>query len=455
MQGFRFVAAAVALAITGSMVNAATLRDAWVEQEVYNYNHPFASQLPGELSTKMSKMAVGPFAFYRGTAHIYYRDMTTLPGSAYLNTATSKTWLVGDMHLQNLGAFRDANSNYVFGVTDFDESYWGPWTWDIRRMAVSIILAAKENGLSSTDQGTLVNDFLDAYFNKINDFKGTNDELSYQLTSSNTSGAVKDTIQKSAGDSRSGLLSKYTTVGSDGKRVFINTSDLQPVLSSTYSGIQGAMTGYINSIASSKRYASSYYTIKDVRQKLGSGIGSLGRYRYLLLLEGPTSSTSDDVILTMKQETASTVSIANPGAMPASVYGSNEGGRAAKSMKAGLTNTDVLVGYTSLSAMNFLLREKAPYDEDFDYTVLNTYAKFSEAAAYMGKALATVHCVSDQDYDATLITYSMDKQIDDVTANAKSAFKSETVNFAVDYAVQVQNDWNSFVKAYNAGKPLY
>jgi uncharacterized protein (DUF2252 family) len=105
----------------------------------------------------------------------------------------------------------------VFGVTDFDESYWGPWTWDIRRMAVSIILAAKENGLSSTDQGTLVNDFLDAYFNKINDFKGTNDELSYQLTSSNT------------------------------------------------------------------------------------------------------SSTSDDVILTMKQETASTVPIANPGAMPATV----------------------------------------------------------------------------------------------------------------------------------------
>jgi uncharacterized protein (DUF2252 family) len=49
----------------------------------------------------------------------------------------------------------------------------------------------------------------------------------------------------------------------------------------------------------------------------------------------------------------------------------------------------------------------------------------------------------------------MDKQIDDVTANAKSAFKSETVNFAVDYAAQVQNDWNSFVKAYNAGKPLY
>jgi uncharacterized protein (DUF2252 family) len=68
MQGFRFVAAAVALAIAGNMVNAATLRDAWVEQKVYNYNHAFASQLPGELNTKMSKMAVSPFALYRGTA---------------------------------------------------------------------------------------------------------------------------------------------------------------------------------------------------------------------------------------------------------------------------------------------------------------------------------------------------------------------------------------------------
>jgi uncharacterized protein (DUF2252 family) len=454
MKGIRFTAVAV-LSLCCNLANAASVRDNWVVQEVYSYNHPFATQLPGELATKMSKMAASPFSFYRGTAHVYYRDTATLPASAYLNTATSKTWLVGDIHLQNMGAFRDANSNYVFGVTDFDENYWGPWTWDIRRMAVSIMLAAKENGLSSTDQQQLTRDFLDAYFNKINDFRGTSDELSYRLTSGNTGGVVKDTVEKSEGDTRSSLLSKYTAIGSDGKRTFITTSDLQPVLSSTYSGIQGAMTAYINSISSSKRYASSYYTIKDIRLKLGSGIGSLGRYRYLLLVEGPSSSTGDDVILTMKQETASAVSIANPGAMPASVYGYNEGGRAAKGMKAGLTNTDVLVGYTAMSGMNFLLREKAPYDEDFDYTLLTTYAKFSEAVGYMGKALATVHSVSDQDYDATLISYSMDKQIDDVTANAKTAFKTETVNFATDYALQVQYDWQSFVNAYNAGTPLY
>ena len=60
-----------------SLVEAGTPRSTWVENEIYQYNHPFASQLPQELATKMQKMTASPFAFYRGTAHIFYRDMQT------------------------------------------------------------------------------------------------------------------------------------------------------------------------------------------------------------------------------------------------------------------------------------------------------------------------------------------------------------------------------------------
>ncbi len=434
---------------------AASSRDAWVVNQLYSYNHPLAAQLPSELATKMSKMAVSPFAFYRGTAHLFYQDMLSRPASAYLNTATRSTWLVGDMHLQNLGGFRDSAGNTVFGVTDFDESFWGPWTWDIRRMAASIILAAREQGLSSTDQQAAVMAFLDAYFNKMNDFKGTSDELGYRLTTSNTSGVVKDILDKSVADTRSSFLAKYTSVNASGVRQFLTSADLQTVPAATVSAIKTATSAYINTIASSKRYANSYYTVKDVRLKLGSGVGSLGRYRYYLLLEGPSSSQSDDVILMMKQEGPSAVAIANPGGMPATVYASHEGARAAKSMKAGLANTDVLVGYASMNGLPFLMREKSPYDEDFDVTLLTTAGKFSTAADYMGKALATVHAISDKDYDPTLISYSLDKEIDDVTANAKTAFKTETMNFALDYANQVQLDWQSFVNAYNSGTTLY
>lgn len=434
---------------------AATPRSTWVENEIYQYNHPFASQLPQELATKMQKMTASSFAFYRGTAHIFYRDMQTLPGSGFVNSSTSAIYLEGDMHMQNLGGMRDSNDNNVFDTTDFDEGYLGPYVWDLRRMAVSILLAAKENGLSSSDAQDIVRNFLDAYLNKMSDFKGTNDELSYRLQQSNTNGVVKDLIQQAAGKSRSSLLNKYTLLNSISNRVFQTTSELQPVSSSTYSDIAGAMSSYIASIPSSKRYSNSYYTLKDIRLKLGSGTGSLGKYRYYFLIEGPSSATDDDRILEMKQETSSAVAIAAPGLLPSSVYGNHEGARVTIATKAMLSNTDPLVGYTTVSSIPFMLHEKSPYQVDFDYTLLTTKSKFMDAMGYAGKVVAKNHAISDQDYDASIVSESVDKQVTDITSPNKAVFKDEIVNFALDYATQVEYDYTSFVNAYNSGVTLY
>ncbi len=442
---------------------AATRRSSWVENEIYQYNHPFASQLPQELATKMQKMTVSPFAFYRGTTHIFYRDMQTLPSSKFVNSSTSAIWLEGDMHMQNLGGMKDSNGNNVFDTNDFDEGYLGSYVWDLRRMAVSILLAAKQNGLSSSDAQDVVRNFLDTYLNKMSDFKGTNDELSYRLESSNTSGVVKDLIQTSAGKSRSSFLNKYTQINSSGNRVFQTTSELQAVSSSTYSAIRTAMSSYINSIPSSKRYSNSYYTLKDIRLKLGSGIGSLGKYRYFLLIEGSSSANDDDVILEMKQETSSAVAIAQgtplgsiavPSLLPSSVYGNHEGARVTIATKAMLANTDVLVGYTTVNGIPFMLHEKSPHSEDFDYTLLTTKSKFLDAMGYAGKIVAKNHAISDQDYDASIVPYSVDKEVTDVVNN-KSAFKDEIVSFAINYATQVEYDYASFVDAYNRQVPLY
>lgn len=430
-----------------------TARSSWVVSNIHDYNHPFAAQLPQELSTKMQKMAAGPFAFYRGTAHLFYEDMKTWNASAYTSYASSTTWLDGDMHLANLGAFRDANGNTVYDTTDFDEGYWGPYVWDLRRMAASIVLAARENGLSAADQEQLVRDFLDSYLNKVGDFRGTNDELSYRLTSSNTSGEVKNLIQKSAGQTRADLLAKYTTTAGGG-RVFQTTSELVAVTTQTYSLVQSAVAGYVATLPVSKRYSSGFYSVKDVRLKLGSGVGSLGRYRYYVLVEGPGSAGSDDVILQVKQESPSVVGIAAPGQLPSYAYEGHEGERAARSMKAGLSNTDVLTGWATISGAPYLVREKSPYEADLDYTKLTSYGSFSTAVQYMGKVVAKNHAMADKDYDATLNPYSIDKEIDDAVTS-KSGLKTEVVNFATRYADQVQLDWQAFVNARNAGTPLY
>ncbi len=438
-----------------SPIQAATLRSSWVENEIYQYNHPFASQLPQELAIKMQKMKARPFAFYRGTDHIFYRDMQTLPSSGFVNSSTSAIWLEGDMHLQNLGGLRDSNDNNVFETTDFDEGYLGPYVWDLRRMAVSILLAAKENGLSSSDTQDIVRNFLDTYLNKMSDFKGTNNELSYRLESGNTNGMVKDLIQKTSNKNRSSLLSKYTQLNNIKNRVFQTTSKLQPVSSSTYSDIAGAMSSYIASIPSSKRYNNSYYALKDIRLKLGSGIGSLGKYRYYLLIEGPSSGTDDDRILEMKQEGSSTVAMVLPGLLPTSVYGNQEGARVAIATKAMLFNTNPLVGYTTVNGIPFMVHEKSPYQVDFNYTLLTTKLKFMDAMGYAGKAVAKNHAISDKDYDAAIIPVSVDKEVTDIVSGNKAVFKDEIVNFAVDYATQVEYDYTSFVNAYNQGVILY
>jgi uncharacterized protein (DUF2252 family) len=357
--------------------------------------------------------------------------------------------------MQNLGGMRDSNDNNVFDTTDFDEGYLGPYVWDLRRMAVSILLAAKENGFSSSDGQDIVKNFLDAYLNKMKDFKGTNDELSYRLQESNTNGVVKDLIQKAAGKSRSSLLNKYTLLNSSGDRLFQTTSELQPVSNSTYSNIATAISSYIASIPSSKRYSNSYYALKDIRLKLGSGIGSLGKYRYYLLIEGPSPATNDDRILEMKQQSTSAVAIASPGLLPSSVYHHHQGTRVTIATKAMLADTDPLVGYATVSDIPFMVHEKSPYEVDFDYTLLTTKSKFMDAMAYAGKVVAKNHAISDKDYDAAIVPVSVDKEVTDITSGNQSGFKDEIVNFALDYATQVEYDYGSFKDAYNRGVTLY
>lgn len=447
----------LALLALATGAEAATSRQSWLVQKIYAYNHPFAANLPGELAIKMDKMAQGAFYFYRGTAHLFYTDMANTavwPTSYFSNYLTDGAWLEGDMHMQNLGGFRDANGNAVFDTNDFDEAYWGPYVWDIRRMAVAIVLAAKENGIASSDRQSLVKNFVDAYLTQIAAFKGNDNEKTWRLTTANTNGVVKDAIQAADAKTRSNLLAKYTAVTS-GVRQFVASSTLQLVNSATLSALNAAMPGYIGSIASSKRYANSFYTLKGAALRLGAGTGSLGRYRYYLLIEGPSTATSDDVILEMKQESDSAAALAAPGAMPASAYGYHNGVRVAMSHKALLNNADVLVGSTTMNGMAFYLHERSPYQEDFDYTLLTTYTKFNDAVKYMGQAVAKNHALADKDYDSTLIASSMDKEITDVIGANGSAFKTEILNFALGYTAQVEQDYADFVAAKNGGATLY
>jgi uncharacterized protein (DUF2252 family) len=445
----------VVCALVGGVApaSAATARPSWVVTQIHDWNHPWAATAPGELDTKLAKMALDPFTFYRGTAHLFMRDMATLPASAYTTAQTGDTWIGSDAHLGNFDASRDSGGKAVFKTADDDEGYLGQYVWDLRRLATSLVLVGRQNGIADADIRTAIRDAVGAYADKMSDFKGSNAESSFQLTKGNTTGVVDDTIAAADGKSRSSLLSKYTQL-SGSQRVFQTNAQLATVPAATRSDLVSSMSAYVSSIASSKRYASSFYAVKDVRQKLGSGVGSLGKLRYYVLVEGGSSSTSDDVILEFKQESASAVAQIVPGNLPASAYGSHEGQRVARSAKAHLLNADVLIGWTTVSGRPFYVHEKSPYQEDFDTVALTSGGKLDTAAVYLGQALASAHALADQDYDASVVSYSIDKQVADAITS-KSGLKDEIADFAFAYADQVVLDWQAFVDAYEAGTPLY
>src|SRR5437660_10250121 len=93
-------------------------------------------------------MSLSPFAFLRGSAVVMASDLAKTPISGI------KVQICGDAHLSNFGAFATPERNLAFDVNDFDETLPGPWEWDIKRLAASIVVAGRGNGFSDADCST-------------------------------------------------------------------------------------------------------------------------------------------------------------------------------------------------------------------------------------------------------------------------------------------------------------
>ncbi|NEE12418.1 DUF2252 domain-containing protein, partial [Streptomyces sp. SID7499] len=104
---------------------------------------------PAAFRVKFRKMAGSAFAFYRGTACLFYDDLEReRHGGPFLDERTGRVWIHGDLHAENFGTYMDANGRLVFNVNDFDEAYVGPFTWDLKRFAASVALIGYAKALA-------------------------------------------------------------------------------------------------------------------------------------------------------------------------------------------------------------------------------------------------------------------------------------------------------------------
>lgn len=123
---------------------------------------------PAAFRVKFRKMAASAFAFYRGSACLFYQDLRgSAEGGPYLDERTGRVWVHGDLHAENFGTYMDANGRLVFNVNDFDEAYVGPFTWDLQRFAASLALLGHAKALSDAQITELVEIYAAAYRERI------------------------------------------------------------------------------------------------------------------------------------------------------------------------------------------------------------------------------------------------------------------------------------------------
>src|SRR5207247_457524 len=124
------------------------------------------TRVPELVPIRYGRMLVSPFTFYRGAAKIMAHDLAATPDSGI------RVQLCGDAHLSNFGVYNAPDRRLVFDINDFDETLPGPWEWDVKRLAASMLIAARDNGFGVKDQDRIVLDTVGAYRTAMREFAG-------------------------------------------------------------------------------------------------------------------------------------------------------------------------------------------------------------------------------------------------------------------------------------------
>src|SRR3954469_16099809 len=151
---------------------------------------------PAAFRRKFRKMAASPFAFYRGSASLFYADQAgAYRDDRFLDERTSRVWIHGDLHAENFGTYMNSSGVLVFNVNDFDEAYVGPFIWDLKRFAASVALMGYAKALSDEAIGALVSDFGSAYLAELGGIAHGGDDAIGSLTLDTTGGVLHRVLQ--------------------------------------------------------------------------------------------------------------------------------------------------------------------------------------------------------------------------------------------------------------------
>lgn len=400
---------------------------------------------PGAFRGKFRKMAATPFAFYRGSAVLFYADLAQ-EKDPFLDDQTGRIWIQGDLHAENFGTYMNSAGVLVFDVNDFDEAYVGPFTWDLKRLAASLALLGYQKALSDDEIRQMIDAVIRSYIEQVARFATGQQTGDFALTLANAQGALLDVIRAARVNSRWQLLEANTTI-EDYERRFAITPDARAVDSATHQKVMDAFAQYLTTIPRSKRFAQVNYNVKDIVSRRGVGIGSAGLPSYNLLVEGPTQALENDIMIYMKQAQIAAPSrvITDP---KIKGYFEHNGHRTVLSQRALQAYADPWLGYTMIDGVGQLVAEISPYTADLEWDNINDIDDIIQVLGYLGQAVAKIHCVSDVDSDQTLVPFSTDQAIHAALVGKEDAFVAAMIEFGTSYGDQARDDYRLFIDAF-------
>src|SRR5208282_3344534 len=312
------------------------------------------SRVPELVPVRYGRMMVSPFTFFRGAALPMASDLAATPVSGLAVQAC------GDAHLSNFGLFGSAERRLMFDVNDFDETLPGPWEWDVKRLAASLEVAARGNGLPGKQRREIVMAAVARYRQAMRDFaKMTSLDVWYAHVDMDQLRAQFETqlqarqrklvdqgLAKARTRDSMQEVAKLTRMVDGRPRIISDPPVLVPIdelmpaetnRTSFQAQLRDLIHKYKHTLETDRRYLIDQYEFCDMARKV-VGVGSVGTRCWIILMLG--RDDSDPLFLQVKEAEASVLSRF----VGASEY-TNQGQRVVAGQRLMQASSDIFLGW--------------------------------------------------------------------------------------------------------------
>lgn len=378
------------------------------------------------LGMKYTAMRQSAFAFLRGTCHLFYEDW---PSDNQINN-TPLSWLCGDMHLENFGSFKGDNRLTYFDLNDFDEAALAPASWDLTRLLTSILVAAQTLKIPQSDAIDLCRLLLKSYSTALKEGKAK------WLERDTAEGMIHELLNPLYTRNRTKFLASRTKL-KKGNRV-IKIDGLKALAITDKE--RAEIFDFLKKFAKTQKNPKFYKPLDAARRVAGTG--SLGVARYAVLVEG-RGSPDGNFLLDLKEELPSAL---KPYLKHPQPKWQSEAQRVVNVQQWVQAVSPAFLTATKFNGKSMVLKDLQPAADRLDLASWNGKLKrLKTVISSMGQLLAWGALRNGGRMGAASIEELM-------AFGGKEDWKEPLIDYAIQYAHQVQLDWQEFSKAYDQGQ---